>query len=93
VSAPLSDDEIQAALAEGLSTVVRLPPHAFAVLLPVVRRAQAEALRGAADAYESEAEQPAINRLAGEVYRPGDCLSSLWLRARADAIEAGEGER
>jgi inorganic triphosphatase YgiF len=76
-------------LADALAPVVRLPPHGLAVLLPVIHRAEARALREAAAAYESDAEQPAINRLAGEVYRPGDCLSSLWLRARADAIEAG----
>lgn len=72
----------------------------LAALLPLVAQARteaaAEALEQAARAYESDAEQPHINHLADTVYRPGDCLSSIWLRARAAAVRAtstGTGER
>lgn len=61
-------------------------------LLHAIRELQAEAaadaLEQAADAYESDDEQPHINRMAREVYRPGDNLSSLWLRDRAAALRA-----
>lgn len=66
------------------------PDALAAALLPVVRELQAEELEAAAAAYESDGEQPYINHLADTVYRPGDCLSSIWLRARAAALR---GER
>lgn len=82
-------ERLAAALSDGHAAyyadprMVDLKQCQIDALLPVVADLVAEELRAAADAYESDDEQPYINHLAEVVYRPGDCLSSIWLRARA----------
>lgn len=53
-------------------------------LLPAVRQLLAEELRSAAADLESVEEQYHLNYLADHVYQPGDCLTAIWLRRRAD---------